>query len=87
MIFWVFGMLIAFRRMVVENSVTSHFTQNFALSKMESLESNLNQDFVYLKTAGFTNLTHSQWFLMMKILEKGRQSNFLEERLKIRVGE
>ena len=57
--------------MVVEISATSHFTQNFALYKMGSLEWNFSRDFVYLKTVGFNNLTHSQRLLVMKILKGG----------------
>ena len=56
MIFWVFGMFITFRRMVVESSPTSHFTQNFALYKVGSLESNFHQDLLYLKTMCFNTL-------------------------------
>ncbi len=56
--------------MVVESSPTSHFTQNFTLYKVGSLESNLHQDFLYLKTMVFNTLTRFPWFLLMKILEK-----------------
>ncbi len=56
--------------MVVESSPTSHFTQNFALYKVGSLESNLHRDFVYLKTLGFSTLARFPWILLVKILEK-----------------